>query len=72
VPASPAPFTPSGLVGVGTGLPSITTAQKLSARGSGVVHKRAGEHLSGLVIGFLLHQHLTQALDNAPHDLFLD
>jgi len=33
VPASPAPFTPSGLVGVGTGLSSITTAQKLSARG---------------------------------------
>ena len=28
VPASPAPFTPSGLVGVGAGLSSITTAQK--------------------------------------------
>jgi dipeptidyl aminopeptidase/acylaminoacyl peptidase len=33
VPASPAPFTPNGLVVVGTGLSSITTAQKLSARG---------------------------------------
>jgi hypothetical protein len=30
VPASPAPLTPSGLVGVGTGLSSITTLQILS------------------------------------------
>ena len=33
VPASPAPLTPSGLVGVGTGLSSIVTEQKFSARG---------------------------------------
>ena len=33
VPASPAPLTPSGLVGVGTGLSSIVTVQKFSARG---------------------------------------
>src|SRR5689334_5156776 len=33
VPASPAPLTPSGLVGVGTGLSSIVTLQKSSARG---------------------------------------
>ena len=33
VPPSPAPLTPSGLVGVGTGLSSITTGQKSSARG---------------------------------------
>src|SRR2546421_721167 len=32
VPASPAPFTPSGLVDVGTGLSSIPTLQKSSAR----------------------------------------
>ena len=31
VPPSPAPFTPSGLVGVGTGLSSITTGEKVSA-----------------------------------------
>ena len=33
VPASPAPFMPSGLIGVGTGFSSIATSQKSSARG---------------------------------------
>src|SRR5262249_9214741 len=54
VPASPAPFTPSGLVAVGTGLSSITSS------------------LPRLVIGLVLHQHLTQALGDAAHDLILD
>src|SRR5262249_60613721 len=38
----------------------------------GVVHERAGEHLPGLVIGFVLYQRLTQALGDAAHDLSLD
>src|SRR5262249_34701656 len=38
----------------------------------GVIHERASEYLSGLVIGFVLHQHLTHALRDATHDLALD
>src|SRR6516165_2514446 len=32
----------------------------------GVIHERAGEHLAGLVIGFVLHQHLAHAWAMPP------
>ena len=38
----------------------------------GVIHERAGEHLAGVVIGFVFHQHLAHALGDAAHDLALD
>jgi hypothetical protein len=66
VPARRRPFTPSGLVGVSTGLSSICDGAEIIGARHGVVHERAGQHLPALPI--VLHQHSAEPLRDAAHN----
>src|SRR5262249_46994219 len=72
VPASPAPFTTERIGRRRHRVVLDHHRTEVVRPRHGVVHERAGEHLPGLVIGFVLYQHLTQALGDAAHDLSLD
>ena len=72
VPASPAPFTPSGLQGRHRVVVQLDAGQDPGTR-HGVVHERAGEELAVLrIVLDMLGEHLAKALDDAAVQLAVE
>jgi hypothetical protein len=72
VPASPTPFAPSGLTGVGVTVLSSSNQGKSVARGMRVVHERPGQELTVLVVDNLLDHRLADSLGEAAVHLPFD
>ena len=72
-PASPQPFTPSGLCGQGVSVVADLEGRQVVGARHGVVHVGAGQQLAALlVVDRILEQRLADALGDAAMDLALD